>query len=116
MSPQSVIDFPTFEALKEAMGEDFIGEILQTYLEETPQLLDRLLQALEKQDCEGFRQAAHSIKSTSNSVGALDFGTAAKDLEMMGRAGNLEGAPGKVEALVASYAAVRQALEELNRG
>jgi hypothetical protein len=37
------------------------------------------------QDCEAFRMAAHSIKSTSNSFGALQFGLLAKELEWMGR-------------------------------
>jgi HPt (histidine-containing phosphotransfer) domain-containing protein len=56
-------------------------------------LLTSLQQALAGQDSEQFRQAAHSIKSTSNSFGALKLGALAKELEMMGRERNLEGAP-----------------------
>ena len=116
MSAVNVIDLPTFEALKESMGADFINELVQAYFEETPLLLDKLRQALASQDCELFRQAAHSIKSTSNSFGALDFGVLARELEMMGRATNLEGAPGKVEALVKDYTVVKMKLEELCHG
>jgi len=116
MNPPCVIDLPTFEALKEAMGADYIGELVQAYFEETPQLLSKLQQALEKLDCDGFRQAAHSIKSTSNSFGALEFGTLAKELGMMGREARLEGAPGKVKSLLAGYSAVQQALAELSHG
>jgi HPt (histidine-containing phosphotransfer) domain-containing protein len=116
MNPQSVIDLPTFEALKEAIGADYINELVQAYFEETPQLLSKLQQALSKQDCDAFRQAAHSIKSTSNSFGALEFGTLAKELEMMGREARLDGAPAKVKSLVAGYEAVQQALKELSRG
>ena len=115
MSNQSVIDLPTFEALKEAMGADFIGELVGTYFEETPQLLSKLQHAFEKQDCEAFRQAAHSIKSTSNSFGALQFGSQARELELMGREGKLDGAAGKVGALVADYSMVKKMLEELCR-
>ena len=114
MNTPSVIDLPTFEALKEAMGADYIGELLQAYFEETPQLLSNLQQALEKQECEGFRRAAHSIKSTSNSFGALNFGAEARELEMLGREGKLEGTAPKVEALQADYLLVKQALEELS--
>jgi len=78
------------------MGADYIVEVIQVYFEETPQLLADLQQALEKQDCETFRRSAHSIKSTSNSFGALNFGAEAKELEMMGREGKLEGAAPKV--------------------
>jgi HPt (histidine-containing phosphotransfer) domain-containing protein len=113
MSLSTVIDLPTFEALKESMGADFINELVQAYFDEAPQLLDKLQQALAGQDCELFRQAAHSIKSTSNSFGALAFGALAKELEMMGRAADLEGAPGKVERLVEDYTAVKMRLEEL---
>jgi histidine phosphotransfer protein HptB len=113
MSVSNVIDLPTFEALKESMGADFINELVQAYFEEAPQLLDSLQQALVGQDYELFRQAAHSIKSTSNSFGALALGELAKDLEMMGRAANLEGAPAKVEQLVKDYTVVKMILEEL---
>jgi HPt (histidine-containing phosphotransfer) domain-containing protein len=113
MNTQSIIDLPTFEALREAMGSDYIIEVIQAYFEETPHLLSDLSQALEKQDCETFRRSAHSIKSTSNSFGALQFGAQAKELEMMGREGKLEGAAPKVEALLADYDLVKQALEEL---
>ena len=114
MNTQTVIDLPTFEAIKEAMGADYIVEVIQVYFEETPQLLADLKQALEKQDCETFRRSAHSIKSTSNSFGALNFGADAKELEMMGREGKLEGAAPKVEALEADYLVVKQTLEELS--
>ncbi|HVM72910.1 MAG TPA: Hpt domain-containing protein [Anaerolineales bacterium] len=113
MSVSSVIDLPTFEALKESMGADFINELVQAYFEEAPQLLDSLQHALAGQDYELFRQAAHSIKSTSNSFGALALGTLAKELEMMGRAADLQGAPVKVEQLVRDYADVKMRLEEL---
>jgi HPt (histidine-containing phosphotransfer) domain-containing protein len=116
MNPQSVIDLPTFEALKEAMGADYINELVQAYFEETPQLLAKLQQALARQDCEAFRQAAHSIKSTSNSFGALQFGGLAKELEMMGREAKLDGAAGKVETLVGDYGDVHKKLEELCHG
>ena len=113
MSVSSVIDLPTFEALKESMGADFINELVQAYFEEAPQLLGKLQQALAGQDFELFRQAAHSIKSTSNSFGALELGTLAKELEMMGRERHLEEAPGKVEMLVKGYTVVKMRLEEL---
>ena len=113
MNPQSIIDLPTFEALKEAMGADYLPELVEAYFEETPQLLSKLQDALTKLDCDAFRQAAHSIKSTSNSFGALKFGMLAKELEMMGRESRLDGAPEKVKLLVTGYETIHQALVEL---
>ena len=116
MNQPCIIDLPTFEALKEAMGADFILELVQAYCEETPQLLSKLRQALSEGDCEAFRMSAHSIKSTSNSFGALQFGALAKELELMGREASLDDAPGKVEILVADYDIVQKTLEELSHG
>jgi histidine phosphotransfer protein HptB len=116
MNPQSVIDPSTFEALKEAMGADYILELVQVYCEETPVLLSQLQDALAKGDSEAFRRAAHSIKSTSNSFGALQFGTLAKELEMIGKEARLEQAPAKVDLLVAGYPAIQQALEAMSHG
>jgi HPt (histidine-containing phosphotransfer) domain-containing protein len=116
MNPQSVIDLPTFETLRENMGADFLPELIQSYFDETPVLLAKLQQALAAKDCDSFRQAAHSIKSTSNSFGAMEFGALAKELEMMGREGRLEDAPKKVKSLVDGYEIVRQTLKELSDG
>lgn len=111
-----IIEISTFSSLKESVGEDFIGELIAVYFDETPQLLSRLQKAFDEQDLETFTRAAHSIKSTSNSFGALQLGTMAKELEMMGRSGNLEGAPARVEALISMYEEVRQTLEEISHG
>lgn len=116
MSLQTLIDQPTFDALKESMGDDFMDELLQTYFEETPQLLTSLQNALAAQDFIAFTRSAHSIKSTSNSFGALDFGLLARELEFMGKAQNLDGAAAKVEFLAGEYQHVRQALEDLAHG
>jgi histidine phosphotransfer protein HptB len=113
MMTSSIIDLNTFSALKETMGADFIGELVQAYFDETPKLLAELQQALDKLDCESFRRAAHSIKSTSNSFGALTFGDHARALEMQGKEARLDGADVKVKSLAAEYAAVQQALEDL---
>jgi HPt (histidine-containing phosphotransfer) domain-containing protein len=113
MNQPSVIDLSTFEALKDAMGADFIIELVQTYFDETPQLFSKLQDALATQDCDAFRRAAHSIKSTSNSFGALELGLQAKELEFMGRDSNLTSAPEKVKNLLNSYGSVQQALKEL---
>ncbi len=116
MSTQPVIDRSTFENLKEAMGVDFIDELLQAYYDETPQLLLTLKQALANKDCETFQRSAHSIKSTSNSFGALQFGIMARELELMGKEKDLSGASEKVDALISTYADVKTALEELSHG
>jgi HPt (histidine-containing phosphotransfer) domain-containing protein len=108
------IDQATFEKLKNDVGADFIGELVATYCDETPQLIAKLQHALKENDADTFRQAAHSIKSTSNTFGALSLGDMAKELEMLGRAGDLAGTQEKVDRLAAEYDRVQQALKDLN--
>jgi HPt (histidine-containing phosphotransfer) domain-containing protein len=110
----STIDQATFEKLKNDVGGDFIGELIVTYCAETPQLIAKLRYALEANDSDTFRRAAHSIKATSNTFGALSLSEMAKELEMMGRAGDLPDAQVKVDRLVDEYDRVQQALKDLN--
>jgi histidine phosphotransfer protein HptB len=111
-----IIDQPTFDALVDAVGEDFIDELLQAYYEELPDLLAALQQAMANLDYDSFQRAAHSIKSTSNSFGAFHFAETAKELEMMGKAKNLEVAQAKVDQLVQDYPHVQHSLEVLAHG
>ncbi len=113
---QPIIDAATFDELKAAMGADFIGELIDTYCEETPALVAQLEQALAGGDGEGFRRAAHSIKSSSATFGALAFSAQARGLEMMAKQGDLGGAETRVASLAAEYPLVEQALRELQNG
>ena len=108
------IDLPTFEKLKNDAGADFVGELVGTYCRETPQLIARLQYALDVNDTAAFRQAAHSIKSASNTFGALSLGEMARELELLGGAGDLAGAQEKVDRLAAEYDRVQQALKDLS--
>jgi HPt (histidine-containing phosphotransfer) domain-containing protein len=112
----SAIDQATFEKLKHDAGADFVGELIAAYCEETPQLMAKLQHALMARDADAFRQAAHSIKSTSNTFGAMSLGEMAKELEMLGRAGDLANAQGIVDRLAAEYARVQQTLKDLSHG
>jgi HPt (histidine-containing phosphotransfer) domain-containing protein len=113
MELESVIDLPTFEQIKNDMGVSFMSELVEAYCMETPLLMARLQQALADQDAESFRMAAHSIKSSSNSLGALEFGAIARELEILGREGRLADASPRVKTLIACYDPVQRALRSL---
>ncbi len=110
----STIDRAIFEKLTNDVGADLIGELIVTYCEETPQLIAKLRHALEANDVDAFRRAAHSIKSTSITFGALSMSETARELEILGRAGDLANAQEKVDRLVDEYDRVQQALKDLN--
>ncbi|HEY5310847.1 MAG TPA: Hpt domain-containing protein, partial [Casimicrobiaceae bacterium] len=66
-----------------------------------------------KGDADRFRRAAHSLKSNSNTFGALTLGLMARDLELGGFAKATENGDAPMVALNAEYSRVAAALDEL---
>lgn len=89
METLTEIDSQVFNALKEEVGADFMGEMVEIYCDDTRQQIELLQSALAQGDVGTFTRAAHSLKSTSLSLGALAFGSLARELEMLGRSGSL---------------------------
>jgi HPt (histidine-containing phosphotransfer) domain-containing protein len=109
----ATIDRDTFEALKANAGADFVRELVDTFLNEAPKMLDELRGALDASDATRFRRAAHSLKSNGNTFGALSFGALAKDLELGGIARAKERGGEAMTRLADEYARVADALREL---
>jgi HPt (histidine-containing phosphotransfer) domain-containing protein len=110
----AAIDRATFENLKATAGAEFVVELVDTFLSEAPAMLDDLRGALAANDAARFKRAAHSLKSNSNTFGALTLGVMAKNLELGGLASAREaGEP--LDALAREYARVEAALKELKR-
>ncbi len=108
----AVIDEKIFNNLKEMVGENFIGELIETFLDEAPKLVSDMQKALKKNDAETFRRSAHSLKSNSASFGAQALAEQCKSLEMLGRAGQLSQVGDKLETLLAEYKKVEEVLRK----
>jgi histidine phosphotransfer protein HptB len=115
MMSAPTIDRATFEALKETTGAEFALELVDTFLEEAPVMLDDLRDALSAQDADRFRRGAHSLKSNSNTFGALKLGAMAKELELSGLSKVLESAGKPLDELAEEYSRVAAALTELKK-
>lgn len=113
MMDQVIIDMPTYNQLKDLMGAEFVAELIDTYNVETQGLIEQLSQALSNGEAASFGRHAHSIKSSSASLGALAFSQLARELEMMGKANDLSGAAQKLERLSSDFRLVKQSLEVL---
>jgi HPt (histidine-containing phosphotransfer) domain-containing protein len=113
MMSAPTIDRATFEALKETTGGEFVLELVDTFLQEAPTMLNDLRDAQAAKDADKFRRAAHSLKSNSNTFGALTLGAMARELELGGLSRVLEGAAEPLDALAAEYSRVAAALTEL---
>ena len=111
--PEPTIDSATFTALGEMAGAEFVTELVDTFLEEAPRMLAELHAAYAKRDAETFRRAAHSLKSNSNTFGAMQLGHAARTLELEGLEAT---SPAALDALDAEYARAAAALKALCDG
>ena len=111
--PNGQINAATFEELKQMSGADFIGELIDTFLEDGPKLIWELKTALKAGDAEAFRRAAHSLKSNGATFGAAKLAELARELEMIGKEGRLSETGERVQALETSFAAVANELKGL---
>ncbi|NES08398.1 MAG: hypothetical protein F6K22_40030 [Okeania sp. SIO2F4] len=106
------IDKAVLQELKEMAGDapEMVVEIIDCYLEDTPILLDEISQAIEQLQPELLRKSAHTMKSSSASIGATKLSELCKNLEFIGRGGTTEGANVILSQAKAEYERVETAL------
>jgi len=107
------IDKTTFEELKQMSGEDFINELIDTFLEDAPKIIAEIKSAFESNNVDSFRRAAHSMKSNAATFGATQLAALAKELEMLGKENKLHETGDKLKALDETYASVSDELKRL---
>lgn len=78
----NAVDPFVFTELQEAMGAEFVDELVTTFLDEAPGMMTEVKTAFEQGDADRFRRAAHSIKSNANVFGATGLAEAARLLEL----------------------------------
>jgi signal transduction histidine kinase/DNA-binding response OmpR family regulator/HPt (histidine-containing phosphotransfer) domain-containing protein/PAS domain-containing protein len=113
----AVLDPAALNTLLSVLGGEFVylAELIDSFLEDAPQLLAELNQFVEAGDAAGVRRVAHSLKSNGADFGATTFSDLCKELEMLGKSGALEGAAGLAARIGAEYDRVEAALTALRR-
>src|SRR3989442_14533817 len=102
-------------ALQKGSAGDIFGKVVQSYLNTAPQLLQSMQVAVARNDAAALRRAAHTLKSSSASLGALALAALCKGLESLGRTDRITEAATVLPALLTEGEAVRVALAtELN--
>lgn len=114
----SKIDLSALEVYREVMGEDtngFIADILQSYLNNSPLLLAQMEQALHVSDVSTFHRIAHTLKSSSATVGAVQMANLAADLEKATSTAFPENIEASLQELKREYSDVSLELSNLLR-
>ena len=110
------LDESVIEQLRELDQEGaggFLEQIVALFVNETPRMLDDVDTAARGGDATTLRLAAHSLKASSQGVGASRLAALAKELEEIGRAGATAGAAARVDAIRQEYRRVESALRGL---
>jgi CheY-like chemotaxis protein len=93
VSEQSLIDqkaLDNIRALQIKGAPDILSQSIQIYLNDTPKLLKKIEEGVASGDAAAVQKAAHSLKSSSANLGAMQLSALCKELETCGREGNLE--------------------------
>ncbi len=107
--------FDLSEALARVDGDhELLGEIAELFLEESPRFVSEIHTALQNNDTQTLTYAAHTLKGSVGNFAAPEAVEAARQLEQMGRKGELEGAGVILAQLEAALGHLQPALEGLN--
>jgi two-component system sensor histidine kinase BarA len=113
------IDDATFANLIEMTGGDqsFVDELVDTYIDEGERLVADLAAAAAAGNIEDMVRPAHSMKSSSLNVGALELGAVCRALEEDARGGDVGDPAGRAAAVERGFGEAREELlaERLRR-
>jgi HPt (histidine-containing phosphotransfer) domain-containing protein len=118
MSEPTVIDPQAIEnlrALNPGDNDEFLREIAQIFLEDTPQRIKELDDGLAAGDAPKFTRAAHSIKGSSSNLGAVALRAAAEKLEHQSRSQGLGDVVALLDAVKHEFSRAQAELEKLLR-
>ena len=111
----SVLDQDVITSLRELGGTDdpdLFTELVTLFLEDTPQRLDELGEAMSAQDAAGLERSAHSLKSSSANLGAMELSAIFREIERAGRDHDLDRAAALVQQSSEAYQRAEAALKQ----
>jgi HPt (histidine-containing phosphotransfer) domain-containing protein len=104
------LDRSVLEDLRRIVGDETAVELIDLYFEESERLLSEMQRAVKTGDRKTAHLQAHTLKSTSATVGAKSLAVACADLEKVS-AQSLDGAARLVQLVAERHSTARQALE-----
>src|SRR5262249_58064847 len=97
-------------------GDDFLGEVIDAFLTDAPELIATLRRSLAERGDEELRRAAHTLKSNGATLGAESFSELCRTLEHSAKTGELGNAPELIDAIEQEYRPLEDALTALRAG
>ncbi|RLJ16013.1 hypothetical protein DJ031_17155 [bacterium endosymbiont of Escarpia laminata] len=97
-------------ALQRPGAPDILSKIIGIYLNTTPGLMEKMKDTAVNGDADVLYQTAHSLKSSSANLGAMQLTAICKELEAIGREGKIQKAQPLMESLKIEYQKVEMEL------
>ncbi len=119
MATDVAIDPEAIENLRLLNPDDenaFLKEIVDIFLEDTPERIAELKQCLAKFDQPTFTRAAHSIKGSASNLGATRVRSIAEKLEHQSRNSGLVGLDQLLSSLDDEFAIAKAELQKIVAG
>jgi HPt (histidine-containing phosphotransfer) domain-containing protein len=107
-----LLDDVALAELAASVGGDtaFVVDLIGTYLGDAPRQIAEIQAAAEAHDAAALVRPAHTLKSSSATVGAQRLSARARRLENAGREDALDAAAGDLAGLAAEWEGTLQAL------
>lgn len=107
-SEMNLVDTRRLADLEESLG-DGLGDVIDTYLEDAPRLIDEIEAAGRRSDLDNVHRLAHSLKSSSGIFGARALAALCYEIEQRVAGGQPVGEE-DIQALRAAFQKLRSVL------
>ncbi len=107
------LDAGALQNLRDLGGDDFLREVVETFLTDAPALIASLRSSLEQQNGEELRRAAHTLKSNGATLGAEEFAELCRTVEQQVKAARLDDLSQLVDRVEQEFPPLRDALNSL---
>jgi HPt (histidine-containing phosphotransfer) domain-containing protein len=109
---EPILDDGVIAELRESTGgdDDFVRELVEAYVSEATGYLEAMTAAAEVADPAAIVRPAHTLKSSSATLGAMRLAAISREIEEAGRAGRTDDLAADVEQAQATWNATLAAL------
>jgi len=113
-----ILDPIALDQLLKLVGgdKDNFFKLIDSFLEETPKLLEGVRKAVENKNLEYLRRMSHTLKSSCRDFGAIRLSNLGAQLEAISNTGNIGGALELFEQAKMEYASVDNSLKNIRVG
>jgi signal transduction histidine kinase/DNA-binding NarL/FixJ family response regulator len=106
-SAASPVDVATYLARSTGGNEELAQSLVKSFLTDAPKKISDIRQAATQKNAAKLASAAHAFKGAAAIFGAPEVVAAARSLEAMGKAGNVDGAEKEFQTLESEFARLK---------